>query len=237
MSVIAEAVERDGYCLVREVIAAARVDALVAALSEIDGAAVRRRGEMYAIRNVFDTSPAVCALAQSPEIRALAAAVLGEECFAIQAVLLDKIPGANWKVPFHQDLYVPLARRVDAAEAAGYSGWSDKAGVDHAKPPVAVLESVLTLRIHLDDCDESQGPLRVLPGSHRSGELDAGAIRRRVEEARSVACVAPRGSVLLLRPLLLHASSPAENPGHRRVLQLQYTNYELPENLAWHARI
>jgi ectoine hydroxylase-related dioxygenase (phytanoyl-CoA dioxygenase family) len=234
VGMISEQISREGYCLVPNVIGPERIDALIASLSTIDGANVRRRGEMYAIRNLFEASPSVRALAQSSEIRTLAQAVLGAHCFAVQAVLLDKIPDANWKVPFHQDLYVPLAVRV---EMPGWSGWSEKAGVVHAKAPAKVLESMLSVRVHLDDCDEASGTLRVIPGSHRSGELNGPEIKQWEERFKQAACIAPRGSVLLIRPLLLHASSPATNPGHRRVIQLQFANQELPGGLAWHARL
>jgi ectoine hydroxylase-related dioxygenase (phytanoyl-CoA dioxygenase family) len=39
--------------------------------------------------------------------------------------------------------------------------------------PLKVLEQVLAVRLHLDDCDERNGALRVVPGSHLLGRLDA----------------------------------------------------------------
>ncbi len=229
-----DALERDGFHLEPGVLDDARVTALCAALESIDGLSVRRRREVYAIRNLFDAAPEIRELARCAAVRGLASAILGEQCFAVQALLLDKIPDANWKVPFHQDLYLPLAARGDAD---GFSGWSEKAGVVHAKPPIRVLENVLTLRVHLDDCRSENGPLRVIPGSHRAGELSGPEIKRWQETSGDVACLAPRGSVLLMRPLLLHASSPAQSPAHRRVIQLQFTHQELPCGLQWHARV
>lgn len=231
---ISDAIERDGFYLAEQAISAEHVDRFCAALELIDGASVRRRGDVYAIRNLFDAAPAVRELASGAAIRALASAVLGERCFAVQALLLDKIPDANWKVPFHQDLYVPLAARADTP---GFSGWSEKAGVVHAKPPRAVLEGILALRVHLDDCGAENGPLRVIPGSHCAGELSGPEIKQWQERVGEVACVAPRGSVLLMRPLLLHASAPALSPGHRRVIQLQFTHQELPHGLSWASRV
>jgi ectoine hydroxylase-related dioxygenase (phytanoyl-CoA dioxygenase family) len=107
----------------------------------------------------------------------------------------------------------------------------------HARPPLEILEALLSMRVQLDACGEMNGPLRVIPGSHRAGELTVAAIREWQERVAEVTCVAPRGSVLLVSPLLLHASAPAQSPGHRRVLQFQFTNRELPGGLDWHARI
>jgi hypothetical protein len=113
-------IERNGFALIPDVFDGARCDAICAALAAIDSAGVRRRGAVYAIRNLFEASAAVVALARSSAIRTLAAAVLGPSCFAVQAVLLDKIADANWKVPFHQDLYVPLAARPEIWICEGF---------------------------------------------------------------------------------------------------------------------
>ena len=44
------------------------------------------------------------------------------------------------------------------------------------QPPVHVLEDMLALRFHLDDSHEDNGPLRVIPGSHRMGRLSVKTI-------------------------------------------------------------
>jgi ectoine hydroxylase-related dioxygenase (phytanoyl-CoA dioxygenase family) len=95
---------------------------------------------------------------------------------------------------------------------------------------------MLTLRIHLDEAEESNGPLRVIPGSHRHGELSPEEVREFADRVPEVACTGRAGSVLILRPLLLHASSPAKDPAHRRVLHLEYAGCNLPSGLAWPSR-
>jgi hypothetical protein len=92
---------------------------------------------------------------------------------------------------------------------------------------------MLTLRVHLDDCDASRGPLRAVPGSHAGGRLDAGEVRRWLGRVAPVACLVPAGGVLAMRPLLLHASSPAEDPRHRRVVHLEYAAGPLPRGVEW----
>ena len=149
-------------------------------------------------------------------------------------ILFDKVEGANWKVPWHQDLSVALRARQDAA---GYGPWSEKAGVVHAQAPVALLERMLTVRLHLDDCDEANGPLRVLPGTHCLGKLSAEHIQALRAETEEVVCVVPRGGVVLMRPLLLHASSPAQTPRQRRVVHLEYASDSLPAGLEWHTQV
>jgi len=115
----------------------------------------------------------------------------------------------------------------------GFGAWSVKAGMIHVQPPVGVLESMVTIRLHLDDCEEDNGPLRAIPGSHRLGKLSEREVELRVAELdeRSYAC--PRGGVVVMRPLILHASSSAVNPRHRRVLHVEYASCDLPPPLEW----
>lgn len=147
---------------------------------------------------------------------------------AVQCTYFEKSVGRNWLVPWHQDLSVPVAGRV--AHPA-LRGWSLKEGVLQVQPPAAVLEQLLAVRLHLDDCGPQDGPLRVLPGSHTAGVRPEGAA---TVANGAVVCTAPRGSALLMRPLLLHASSKAGGQGLRRVLHLLFAPPALPHGLRWH---
>ncbi|QJE74121.1 phytanoyl-CoA dioxygenase family protein [Aerophototrophica crusticola] len=150
----------------------------------------------------------------------------------MRATLFDKTPAANWKVAWHQDLAIAVAGRADVA---GFGPWSVKDSIPHALAPTEVLERMVALRLHLDDCGPANGALRVVPGSHRLGRLDAAGAVAAAKASGNVACAAAAGDVLLMRPLLLHASPPAEAPGHRRVLHLDYAAGGLPGGLRWHA--
>lgn len=224
-----------GYALVPGVIDRAEVDALLAALARAgEGEAVRRRESVYAIRNLLEEVPEVRALARSAAVRALVEPVLGEGAFAVRGILFDKTPDANWKVTWHQDLTIAVRAR---REVEGFGPWSEKAGVTSVQPPAAVLERMLTVRLHLDDCGPENGPVNVLPGTHRLGRLAAAEIeRRRTAEPPAATCVGA-GGVLLMRPLLLHASSPATAPAHRRVVHLDFAAGGLPGGLEWHDRV
>jgi ectoine hydroxylase-related dioxygenase (phytanoyl-CoA dioxygenase family) len=92
---------------------------------------------------------------------------------------------------------------------------------------------MVSLRIHLDGCGPDNGPLRVLPGSHRHGKLDDDEIERWRLTTEEVSCCVSRGDVLVLKPLLLHASSSAKSPSHRRVIHIEYACGPLPEGLRW----
>ena len=227
-----EEVTRDGFAVVPQVLDAPSVARLIAALEAMrDGAGVRQREGVYAIRNVLEAVPAVGALAGSTPVRTLVEPVLGPRAFPVRGTLFDKTPGANWNVVWHQDLSIAVRER---REVSGFGPWSRKAGVTHVQPPADLLERMLAVRLHLDECDEANGPLRVLPGSHRAGRLDAAAIQEWRARVPEVVCPVPRGGALLMRPLLLHASSDARTPRHRRVIHIEYAAEGLPDGLAWY---
>lgn len=232
---LAERVGRDGFAVVHGVLDEQAVASFERSLETVAGGeGVLRRGGVYAIRNLLGVSPAARALARTPAVRALVEPLLGADCFAVRGVLFDKTPAAPWKVAWHQDLSVAVRRRV---EAEGFGPWSVKAGVTYVQPPARVLKGMLAVRLHLDDCDETNGPLKVLPGTHASGRLGAEEIQRLREEVRAVTCVAARGGAVVLRPLLLHSSPAPRAPRRRRVVHLEFANAPLPCGLEWSERV
>jgi ectoine hydroxylase-related dioxygenase (phytanoyl-CoA dioxygenase family) len=213
-------VEREGWAVTPPVVPQLVVDQLITELEMVADANGPRGG----VRNLFDASPRVRALATSPAVRSVAEAVLSDQCFAVRAILFDKTPTANWKVVWHQDVAIAVQGR---ANVAGFGPWSEKGGVPHVQPPADLL----------DDCTADNGPVRVLPRSHRVGRLSAAAIDHWRSGNASVDCLADRGAILAFRPLLLHASSPAASPAHRRVVHLEFAADELPAPLEWHTQV
>jgi hypothetical protein len=78
------------------------------------------------------------------------------------------------------------------------------------------MSGILAIRLHLDESGLDNGPLRVIAGSHREGRLPAEQIGS-WEKENSVTCTVPRGGALVMRPVLLHASSACAIPKSRRV--------------------
>ncbi len=177
--------------------------------------------------------PVVQAAARELRAELVAAGILPSGAVAIQAIAFDKTAETNWKVAWHQDLMFPFARPV---QAKGYQLPVNKGGVDFARPPLEVLEELLAVRLHLDDCDAGNGPLRVAPGSHLDGIIPSSNCAPRAAELGEVACLAQEGEALLMKPLLLHASSQASSPRHRRGLHFLYhPGKAIPE--AWHREL
>ena len=169
----------------------------------------------------------VARLARNQRLLGIARDVLGAEAFPFHATLFDKSPISNWLVVWHQDTALPLRER---REAPGWGPWSVKGGVNYAHAPANALEQVLALRVHLDDSTDTNGPLRVLPGTHTLGVLTDEAIHQLSKEVTAFDCPVSRGGVLAMRPLIVHASSKSQVENPRRVLHIEYAASAIIEN-------
>jgi hypothetical protein len=212
----------------------AEVAALLACIESAPAASpnFRRSQDVFAIRNLLGEIPALGPLLATPALRSLLASLFPAGCHLTKAIYFDKPAGSNWLVAWHQDLMINVAHRADAP---GYGPWTAKAGWVAVQPPAAVLENTVTIRLHLDDCDATNGALKVVPGSHRLGVVPAETIASHT--ATATGCAVPAGGVLLMKPLLLHASSRSTSARPRRVIHLEFSAEELPAGLAWRERL
>jgi hypothetical protein len=169
-------------------------------------------------------------LAANGPVGAVAAGLTSPAARPVRAVMFDKTPEANWAVAWHQDRTLPVAARVDVE---GYGPWSTKDGVLHVAPPFEILTRMITLRVHLDSVDVGNAPLRVALGSHRLGRVAAEHAAGRAAEHFLIDCLAEPGDVWAYATPILHASDRAEPPRRRRVLQIDYADFDLPGDLAW----
>ncbi len=157
--------------------------------------------------------------------------LLADDAVAIQCSLFRKTRARNWRVALHQDLAVPVAESVDDP---ALSGWSEKEGGLFVQAPADMLGDMVIVRLHLDPCGADDGPLRVVPGSHRAGRLDGDQALVLREQRGEVDCLAEPGDLLVMRPLLLHASSKARRPGGmRRMLHFLFASASPACGLRW----
>ncbi len=225
---------QDGYFIREAVIGLEEIEQLRSAMSSLpDGEEIRRKTNVYGVRNLFDLSPEVRALAGQLSIRNLVTPILGPRAFAVRAVFFDKVPGANWSLAWHQDTTIAVNGR---GEIPGFDGWSQKIGVWHVQPPVSVLANMVAVRVHLDECSNDNGPLRVLPGSHHQIWTTAQVVEWKSSKPEII-CPVGCGGVLLMSPLALHASSASKSVLHRRVIHIEFAAQNLPNGLDWYRRI
>lgn len=227
--------QRDGFCLLEGAVSRTQVNQLTSVCSrvfahDVDGVLARSsRGDVYAARNLIRSIPETQTIWRCERLLRFLKVELGDGCGLVRALFFDKPPGRTWALGWHKD--TSIAVRDNTLRSSSFSRPTMKAGVPHVIAADTILRRMLTLRIHLDDVTDENGPLRVVPESHASKEAAGVGIDG------EVTILAKVGDVLAMRPLLTHSSgaSQANTPCHRRILHLEFAgDHELPDGYAWH---
>lgn len=214
---------RDGYALIEQAIPPERIGALQLLAVSLLGPS--RAGT----RTLLDM-PEFAELAAAEPLHSLATEALGADAFPVRGIFFDKRPERNWNLALHQDRAIVVR---EPFSTFGFANPTVKEGLHHLLAPAAVLERMVAVRVHLDDCGADNGALRVVPGSHRLGLIEESHIERVAYDLGELLCVAQAGDALLMAPLLLHGSAAADSPSHRRVLHFEFACEPLPGDLEW----
>ena len=215
----------DGYEIVTSFLSPEQLDTLSSKIGSVD--LDRSTG---GIRNAQLIFPCIAELCSSRDVINKTAGYFQSLPTLVRAILFNKTESNNWLVPWHQDRTVAVSCKF---QAQGWGPWSRKDGVLHVQPPIEVLNSMVTFRIHLDSTTEQNGCLSVVPGSHKRGVLTQQEIVEKSDSFNPVLCEAPAGSALVMRPHLLHASAKGTAPTQRRIIHLEYSDYQLPSGALW----
>ena len=179
--------------------------------------------------------PTVLQLIRHRQLGQFLWSLTGRELVAVAARLLDSAGSSETVPQWHQDRLVAVRERLDVR---GYGPWSTRVGVSHVEPPSSVLDQMVVVQVCLDHSVDDGHALRLLPGSHRAGKLTVDAIKHLVETQAPVVRALPKGSLVVMRPLLLHATSAAATPSqHYRVLQIEFAPPEAITPLQWHSTV
>jgi ectoine hydroxylase-related dioxygenase (phytanoyl-CoA dioxygenase family) len=154
--------------------------------------------------------------------------IFGENYVAVKSIYFDKPETSNWYVAYHQDLTISVDKKL---ELENFGPWTTKQNQFAVRPPLDILENIYTIRIHLDDTDEHNGALKVIPGSHAKGIYRPETIdwTMEIEEI----CKVEKGGIMIMKPLLLHGSNRTTNAKQRRVIHIEFSDRELPAELNW----
>ena len=190
-------------------------------------------GAVYAIRHLLDEIPELGTILLGSGLVSLLNHLFGEPWFIVKSMLFDKPPHSDWLVNQHQDAIINTANICDLP---GFVAWKKRSWGYSVQPPACYLENIVTIRIHLDECNEMNGALKVKPGTHKRGILRADEIRS-MESIPEAVCAVQAGGILLMKPLLVHASAKNTSGRPRRVVHLECTSQKLPPPLQWSEHI
>jgi len=204
------------------------LDLIQAVIAEVEASSLKL--PKHGVRNADKKFSSVLNLVTYGKLINEARNILGKEPQIVRVIFFDKTPEKNWLVTWHQDKTVALS---DKNEIEGWGPWTLKDKTHHVQPPVSVLNQMITFRVHLDSASSENGCLRVIPCSHENGILKQKEIDELVKNTESVFCEVKAGDAVVMRPHILHSSSKSIVPEHRRVVHVEFSSYELPNEVNW----
>lgn len=154
---------------------------------------------------------------------------ISPNAFVVKSIYFDKPPNANWIVNWHQDITINVTGESDNPE---YTKWRKTKKRTAVRSPSDILEKMFTIRIHLDDCSEKNGALRIIPKSHLQGVIQMKNITTAIKATEKI-CKVKKGGILLMKPMVLHSSKRVENEMNRRIIHIEFSSNELAEGVNW----
>lgn len=215
--------EDKGFEIIEEVYTEQEVNEILAIL------VAKEYESQFGVREFLLDNPEIAEKVFTPKLLGIIETISPNCDKSIKSIYFNKPPSANWIVNWHQDLTINLKGKGDAPN---FKHWRVSQERTIVQPTREILESIFTIRIHLDDCTKENGALRVIENSHKQGVIEIMAWMKDKPGTEKIAEV-KKGGVLLMKPLTIHASKRTENQKNRRVIHLEFTAMELPEGLQW----
>lgn len=220
----------DGFTVIKNVYTTTEVAELINAINSVETSNLtfRKTTDLFAIRQFLKEITEINPIIFTDKLISIINELFGDDYFVVKSIYFDKPEESNWFVAYHQDLTISVDKKVDLP---GYSAWTNKQNQFSVQPPVNILNKNFTIRIHLDDTDENNGALKVIPGSHSNGVQRIEDVNYLVEKEHI--CKVNSGGIMVMHPLLFHASNRTTNNKRRRVIHIEFSNTILPEKIKW----
>ncbi len=225
-----EAIEENGFTIISSIFSEEEITNLIQTIdsTESSKSTFRKSADLFAVRQFLKEIPDTKKIIFNEKFIHLIRILLGENYFVVKSIYFDKPEDSNWFVSYHQDLTISVDKKI---QLDNYGPWTVKQNQFAVQPPLAILQNIVTIRIHLDDTDEFNGALKVIPSSHKKGIFRPETIDWTVD--KETICKVPKGGVMIMKPLLLHSSGRTTNNKKRRVIHIEFSSMELPKELEW----
>ncbi|MDC8098975.1 phytanoyl-CoA dioxygenase family protein [Chryseobacterium rhizosphaerae] len=223
-----------GFTVINTIFFPEEIDKISCVLENIDTSKenFRKSEDLFAIRQFLKELPEIKDLIFNENIQRVVKEIFGEKYFVVKSIYFDKPETSNWYVAYHQDLTISVDKKLDVPD---FGPWTTKQNQFAVQPPLPILENIYTIRIHLDNTDENNGALKVVPKSHSKGIYRPETIDWKVETEEI--CNVEKGGIMIMKPLTLHGSNRTTNGKKRRVIHIEFSDMELPEVLQWSERM
>lgn len=225
-----EEISTEGFLIIQNVYTNHEIEQILELINRIDTTkdTFRKSADLFAIRQFLKEIPKSYNLIFNDRLKAIVKSQFSKDYFVVKSIYFDKPEKSNWFVAYHQDLTISVDKKL---VLENFGPWTVKQNQYAVVPPVAILENIYTIRIHLDDTDENNGALKVIPKSHLRGINRVENIDWSKES--EITCKVKKGGVMIMKPLLFHSSSKTTNNSKRRVIHIEFSDIQLPSQLKW----
>jgi ectoine hydroxylase-related dioxygenase (phytanoyl-CoA dioxygenase family) len=223
-------IESEGYSIFDNVFSDEEIDELLltVANAETNNLSFRKTNDLFAIRQFFKEVPDSIRITFNDNLRSIISNLFGNDYFVVKSIYFDKPEKSNWFVAYHQDLTISVDKKIESQE---FGPWTLKQNQFAVQPPLNILQENFTIRIHLDDTNDKNGALKVIPTSHLKGIYRLDSIN--FDKENEKVCDIKKGGIMIMKPLLFHASGRTINNHKRRAIHIEFGKSLLPANLKW----
>jgi len=223
-------ITENGFTIISNIFSDKEIERISEAVKNIDTSkdTFRKSEDLFAIRQFLKEIPEVKDLIFNENLKTIIREIFGENYFVVKSIYFDKPEKSNWYVAYHQDLTISVDKKL---ELINFGPWTTKQNQFAVQPPLNILENIYTIRIHLDDTNENNGALKVVPTSHSKGIYRPETIDWNLESEEI--CKVEKGGIIIMKPLILHGSNRTTNGKKRRVIHIEFSDLELPQEINW----
>lgn len=224
----------NGFLILDEIYSETEINQILNEINSADSQkdTFRKTSDLFAIRQILKEIPKLNEIIFNENLRNLIQEFIGNDFFVVKSIYFDKPETSNWYVAYHQDLTISVDKKI---ELENFNFWTKKQNQYAVQPPIEILENIVTIRIHLDETNEKNGAMKVVPKSHSKKIYRPETIDWSTE--KEVSCDVNKGGVMLMKPLLLHASGRTTNNQRRRVIHIELSNFNLPNEINWSGKM
>ena len=230
-------INSEGFAIIDKVYSENEIEKIISEIekvteNETENSTFRKSEDLFAIRQFHKEIPETLNYIFNQNLREIIKSNFGENYFITKSIYFDKPEKSNWFVAYHQDLTISVDKKM---EIKNFENWTTKQNQFAVQPPKEILEQNFTIRIHIDKTTKENGALKVLNKSHKKGIIRTENIE--LENEMETICEVEKGGIMIMKPLLFHASNKTTNYERRRVIHIEFSNQNLPNELEWSERI
>lgn len=226
-------INSEGFAIIEAIYSDSEVEKIISEIEKVTqattrNATFRKSDDLFAIRQFHKEIPTILPSVFNENLIEIIKTNFGQNYFITKSIYFDKPEKSNWFVSYHQDLTISVDKKI---EVEHFENWTVKQNQFAVQPPKEILENNFTIRIHLDKTTKDNGALKVLNTSHKKGISRVENID--LNEEIETICEVQKGGIMMMKPLLFHASNKTTNNERRRVIHIEFSNQELPNELEW----